>query len=120
MILPSEFKTWRECLINVSPNSWDPKFPGYPERVGFTNNNRTMFHREGTAYTSIRTVKGYKTGIHYWEVVPHKCSSNAHNTYIGVALPDSDNNWFIGADKSKSKIIKKNNFHKKLSISVKL
>ena len=104
MGLPSELKTWREYLICVLPNlqnSWDPKFPGYPERVGFKNNNRTMFHREGISYTPIRTVNGYKTGIHYWEVVPLTCSSDSYNTYIGIALPDSRNNGFIGGDKSK-------------------
>ena len=104
MVLPSEHKTWREYLIYVLSNltnPWDPKFPGYPERVIFKNNNRTMMHSQGTSYASIRTVKGYKTGIHYWEVVPTNCASYAYNTYIGIVFPDSRNDWYIGGDNSK-------------------
>ena len=60
-----------------------------------------MIHSKGTYYAPIISVKGYSTGVHYWEVIPQKCSSDAWNTYIGIACKEHDRGWHLGADPCK-------------------
>jgi hypothetical protein len=99
-------RTWKEekenCWVEITN-----------KKNSFANKNRTAIHGHGTWYFPMRAktgvldfisivyVPGYRSGVHYWEVIPQKCEYRAHNTYIGVCTDQIDITYCLGRCKSK-------------------
>jgi hypothetical protein len=103
-------RTWKEekrnCWVDLS---------SYKNFL--TNNYTNAIHGNGTWFFPLRakngfeyklqkfTTPGYRSGVHYWEVIPKKCIDECSNTFVGVCLSDVDKCYNIGYDSCKFGIL---------------